>query len=374
MFKELIVLFRNKTLKFGYKLLVKPIFFMTDPEWIHDKALYTGDLLGKNCITRGITSTLFSYHNLMLEQKIAGIKFENPLGLAAGFDKNAQMIDITKTVGFTEIGSITGEKCEGNKKPRLWRLKKSKALVVYYGLKNDGSNAISTRLKNKKFALPVGISIAKTNSIKTTTLKPAIADYEKVYKKFENIGDYITVNLSCPNTYDNTYLFIDSNNLKLLLTKLLKNGKTKPLFLKISPDLTKKELDGIIKVALSFKIDGIICTNLTKNRKNKLIFDDNIVPKGGISGEPLKDLSTKTIKYVYKKTNGKLIIIGNGGISSAKDAYEKIRAGASLLQLITGMIFEGPQTISEINQGLVKLLKRDGFKNINEAVGIDIKK
>ncbi|OGD85408.1 dihydroorotate dehydrogenase (quinone) [Candidatus Curtissbacteria bacterium RBG_13_35_7] len=365
---------RNKILRFGYKYLLKPIFFLSDPEKVHDHMVLFGETLGKSVVTQRLTSLLFNYSNKKLEQKILGIKFINPIGLGAGFDKNAQLIDILPGVGFgfMEVGSITGEPCKGNPKPRLWRLKKSKSLVVNYGLKNDGCLEIAKRLKRKKFQIPVGTSIAKTNDRKTVTVEAGINDYVKACKQFTDIGTYFTINISCPNAYGGQP-FTESKRLDKLLAKIDKIATKKPLFLKLSPDLSNNEIDDIIKVGQKHKVDGFICCNLSKMRKNEKIKEKNIPKDGGISGKAIEDLTNDLIAYVYKKTKGKFIIIGLGGVFSCEDAYKKIRLGASLVQLITGMIYEGPQVIGEINRGLVKLLEKDGYSNISEAIGVDNK-
>ncbi|PIN78944.1 dihydroorotate dehydrogenase (quinone), partial [Candidatus Woesearchaeota archaeon CG10_big_fil_rev_8_21_14_0_10_34_8] len=184
--------------------------------------------------------------------------------------------------------------------------------------------------------------------------------------------DYETINISCPNAFGGED-FTDPNSLHKLLLQIDKTKNSKPVFLKISPDLKNKEIDEIIKVADKHKIAGFICTNLTKSRDNKKILDENVPEKGGISGKVVEDLANEMISYVYKKTQGKYIIIGCGGISSAEDAYKKIKSGASLVQLITGAIFEGPQLMSEINQGLVRLIEEDGYNNISDAIGVDVK-
>ncbi|MFQ5474506.1 MAG: quinone-dependent dihydroorotate dehydrogenase, partial [Candidatus Nanoarchaeia archaeon] len=295
----------------------------------------------------------------------------NPIGLAAGFDKNAEIIPTIRAVGFgyTEVGSVTGEPCEGNPKPRLWRLPQSKSLVVFYGLKNRGCKAISKKLKGKKFKIPLGVSVAKTNDASTISVAAGIADYVKAFKSFVAIADYITINISCPNTFGGEP-FTDAKKLDSLLKTVRKVKCKKPVFLKISPDLSHNQLKGIVKLALKYKITGLICANLTKNRKNKKIVE-KVPEKGGLSGKVVEELSNRQIRQAYKLSKGRLVLIGCGGVFSAKDAYKKIKAGASLIQLITGMIYEGPQVISEINQGLAKLLKEDGFKNIKEAIAHD---
>lgn len=371
--KETIVWIRNRMTAFFYKHSCKPAFFRYDPEDVHDRMTAVGRVLGSNFLTQKLTGALFRYANPMLEQDILGIHFNNPIGLSAGFDKDAFLTDIIPEVGFgfEEIGSITGEACEGNPRPRLWRLPKSEGLVVYYGLKNRGCEEISRRLRDRKFRFPIGISIAKTNCFATAETEAGIADYFKSYKAFAGIGDYYTVNISCPNAFGGEP-FSDKERLEKLLSKLETAPADKPVFLKISPDMSEAELDEILKVASQHKIDGFICTNLTKKREGNSRIKDGIIPeKGGISGKVVEELSNKFIADVYKKTHGKNIIVGVGGIFTAEDAYKKIRLGASLLQLITGMIFKGPQVVSEINQGLVKLLRRDGFKNISETIGAD---
>lgn len=361
---------RNQVSGSIYRNIIKKIFFRLDPEIVHDRINFNGRILGSNPVTKKLTSLLFSYSNKALEQNILGINFKNPIGLSAGFDKDANLTDILPSVGFgfAEVGSVTGEPCAGNPKPRLWRLKKSKSLVVYYGLKNKGAEEISKRLKNKKFKIPIGISIAKTNNEKTNELNAGIADYIKAYKAFANIGSYTTINISCPNTFGGQP-FTDAKKLDKLMTEIDKIPTKKPVFLKVSPDLSEKEIDDILDVAKKHKVDGFICTNLTKNRNNNKIIDKNIPTVGGISGKVVEDLANELISYIYKKTKGKYVIIGVGGVFNAEDAYKKIKAGASLIQMITGMIFEGPQVISEINMGLVKLLKADGYSTISEAVG-----
>lgn len=343
---------------------------MIDPEVVHDCISLIGRVLGSNCMSRKLTALFFSYSNKTLEQKILGIKFSNPVGLSAGFDKNAVLTNILPSVGFgfAEVGTITGEACKGNPKPRLWRLKKSKSLVVNYGLKNDGSEKISNKLKKVKFTIPIITSIGKTNNITTIETKKGIKDYVKAYQKFTNIGHIFDINISCPNTFGGQP-FSDPEKLDELLDEIDKIPTNKPVFIKMPPDLIDIQLDEILRVVKNHKIAGFICTNLTKNKKNNKIMDKNVPDQGGISGKVVEDMSNELIKIIYQKTKGKYVIIGCGGIFSAEDVYKKIKLGASLVQLITGMIFEGPQIISKINQGLVKLLKEEGYKNISQAVG-----
>jgi len=344
-----------------------------DPEVVHDRAIRMGRILGSNVVFRKITGLFFNYSNPVLRQDILGIVFKNPVGLAAGFDKNAQIIKIMKSVGFgyTEIGSITGEYCPGNEKPRLWRLIESKGLVVNYGLKNNGADEISKRLINLHSSIPMGVNVAKTNSKDTVELEDGINDYIKGIKSFLNIGDYLTINISCPNAFGGEP-FTEPEKLELLLKRIDELNIEKPVFLKMAANIPESQIDQIIELSNQYKVSGFICTNLSKNRNNPKIID-KLPDIGSISGKPVEDESNRLIEYIYRKTEGNKIIIGCGGIFSAEDAYAKIKLGASLVQLITGMIFEGPQLISEINQGLVKLIKQDGFNNISQAIGKDIK-
>lgn len=325
----------------------------------------TGEFLGKSRVTRGLTRWMFDYADKSLEQNILGISFVNPIGLSAGFDKDARLMDILPSVGFgfEEAGSFTAKAYDGNPKPRLYRLPKQKTLRVNYGLKNFGAKAVHEKMTGKKFVFPVGISIAKTNTPQTAQVKVGIEDYFFTYSTFQDIGSYFAINISCPNTCEEKPIFAVPENLNLLLAKIFSIPKTKPVFIKLSPDLPEPQLQEILEICRNYPVDGFVCSNLTKVNKF------NHYGKGGFSGKAVENLSNALIAKVYKFYDGKKIIMGSGGVFNAEDAYKKIKLGASLIQLITGMIFMGPQVISEINYGLVKLLKKDGYKNISEAVG-----
>lgn len=346
---------------------------MQDPEKVHDRFVKVGSVLGKFKMMRFLVKVVYGYENSMLNTEVAGIKFKNPIGLSAGFDKNCQLTEIIPSAGFgfEEMGSVTGEKCEGNEKPRLFRLKKDKAILVNYGLVNKGAEYLSKELEGKKFLFPVGVSVAKTNDRKLDT-EGGIKDYAKAFKLMHPTGDYTTINVSCPNLSDGqTFGYPD--NLDKLLKEISKQKIIKPVFLKLKPDMDLEKVDKVLEVVERYKfVTGFIFSNLTVDRKG-LITDTSKMKEGSVSGKPVKEKSTKLIRYVYKKTKGKYVIMGCGGIFSAEDAYEKIKAGASLIQLVTGMIYEGPGLIKKINKGLVKLLKRDGFSSIDEAVGADLK-
>lgn len=365
-------MFGTRFTRWMYLRIAKPYFFKRDPEDVHDFVCGIGHSLGKYRLSRFLLSWLFRYERPELEQVILGMKFANPVGLTAGFDKNAQLTDIMPSIGFgfAEIGSVTGERCEGNPKPRLWRLPKSQGLLVWYGLKNDGCVAVAERLRKKKFEFPVGTNIARTNSPTTTDRESGIRDYEKAFSAFSAIGSYMTINISCPNTCGGE-LFTIPSNLDHLLTRLDLIPTTKPIFIKLPADISIQELDALVDVVEKHRVHGFIVSNLTKALDQCPVSQDELqgMRKGGISGRPLCEKANELISILYRRVKKKYVIIGSGGIFSASDAYEKICRGASLVQLATGMIFEGPQLIGEINQGLTALLKRDGFSNISQAIG-----
>lgn len=350
-----------------YKRALRPILFRLDPERVHDRALLTGRFLAFTRLSL-LLRPFFVFKSKKLENEVMGIKFENPIGLAAGFDKNARLTGIIPDIGFgfMEVGSVTAKPCPGNPKPRLHRLIQDQGIIVNYGLANQGADAVYNRLKNKENRIPLGISIAKTNdpNIKGND---SVKDYIKSFETLRSIGNYITINISCPNTGDGKS-FEDPELLEELLKQISEKKKTEKILLKLSPDLENKRLDIIIKLAEKYKIDGFVVSNSTKKREN-LTADPKLEHSGGISGRPVKEKSDEMIKYLFQKTKGNFVIIGCGGVFSGKDAYDKIKNGASLVQLVTGMIYEGPAVIKKINKELVSLLEKDGYSNIRDAIG-----
>jgi dihydroorotate dehydrogenase subfamily 2 len=355
-----------------YQHVFKPVVFRFDPESVHDQITKVGAWMGRHGTFKSLARVLWHYEHPMLRQTVCGICFQNPIGLTAGFDKDAKLVDILPDVGFgfMEVGSVTGKPCEGNAKPRLWRLPKSEALLVYYGLKNDGCEVVSERLKGIRQRIPLGVSIAKTNSLDTREVEKGIEDYCRAMRAFLPIADYLTLNISCPNAYGGEP-FTRSELLEQLLCATDLLGHTQPVFLKMPSDISFKQADELTEVALRHKVDGLIFSNLTKRRDRDGTHPMEHFPSehGGISGRPVRELSNQLIKHLFDSVRDRFVLIGVGGIFSAQDAYEKVLSGASLVQLATGMIFRGPQLIGQINKGLVDLLKRDGFHSIREAVG-----
>lgn len=362
-----------------YKLFAKPLLFLLPAEWVHEQAMFFGEIAGKIQLKRAVLHHIFSFRNSLLQQKIAGITFENPIGLSAGYDYNAAFTQILPSIGFgfETIGTITNEPCEGNDKPRLGRLPKSQSLLVNKGFRNPGADFIIKKLKKMSFAFPIGISIGKTNDIDIAgTQEKAIVDVVSAFKKFEKSKtkhSYYEFNISCPNLQGGV-TFYTPKELGQLLKALDVLKIKKPIFVKMPIEKSDKEVKKMLDVIVKHKwISGVIFGNLQKNRKDPS-FDPDEIKRAGVgnfSGRPTYRRSNELIKLAYTNYGKKLIIVGCGGVFTAEDAYRKIRLGASLVQLITGMIFEGPQRITQINRGLVQLLQQDGYMNINEVVGVD---
>lgn len=355
---------RARAIRVLYTGVMEPILFSFDPEAVHNQFIRTGAFLGSNAATKSLTRLAFDYENKALEQKLAGIRFRNPVGLSAGFDKNGEAAPIMEDVGFgfTEIGSVTAKPCPGNPGIRLRRLPERKSLWVHLGLNNKGATAIHHGLAGKKFKIPIGISAAKTNCKETIDHNVGLRDYLFTLKTFRDTADYFDLNISCPNAFG-AQAFADPRLFKILAEQVGKLRLRQPVFVKISPDLTKKNIDSIISTSATYGLSGFICTNLSKRHG---------LSEGGLSGKAVERKANDNLSYVYKKArrSGKnFVMVGVGGIFSAEDAYRKIKLGANLVQLITGMIYQGPGLIGEINCGLVELLHRDGFSNIGEAVG-----
>ncbi|WP_172282107.1 quinone-dependent dihydroorotate dehydrogenase [Chryseobacterium sp. LAM-KRS1] len=336
-----------------YKSIIRPILFKFDPEEVHH---LTFSML-KNF---GFLTKLFfpkPIEDKRLEREVFGLKFKNPVGLAAGFDKNAVLFEELADLGFgfVEIGTLTPKGQPGNDKKRLFRLKEDSAIINRMGFNNEGVDAAVERLKKNKNVL-IGGNIGKN---KVTPNEEAVNDYKICFEKLFPYVDYFVVNVSSPNT-PNLRELQDKEPLTQLLGTLqqMNNGKAnpKPILLKIAPDLSDDQLLDIIDIVKDTKIAGVIATNTTLSREN--LNSENKSETGGLSGKPLTKRSTEVIRFLSEKSGRAFPIIGVGGIHSAKDAIEKLDAGASLIQLYTGFIYEGPELINEINKELLKRASR----------------
>ncbi|MGA2967616.1 MAG: quinone-dependent dihydroorotate dehydrogenase [Candidatus Levyibacteriota bacterium] len=364
---------------FFYRNVLKRAFFLLDPEFVHEFITGYGEKLGNLAFPKSLLKKIFFVQNKSLNQKIAGINFPNPIGLAAGFDYQAQLTGILPALsfGFQTIGTITSQAYEGNPKPRLGRLPKSKSLMVNKGFKNPGVKEVIRKLSKNGFAIPVGISIGQSNTTKDITQRQALEDvvsaFQVVEKSRVNFSFY-ELNISCPNLSTNVS-FYPPEKLRELLSAVTNLNLKKPLFVKMPIEKNDEETTAMLNVIVNFPVAGVIFGNLQKNRRDKALDQEEVkrFPAGNFSGKPTQARSNELISLAYKKYGKKLIIIGCGGVFSAADAYRKIKLGATLIQLITGLIFVGPQLPAQINLELAEFLKRDGFRNISEAIGADSK-
>jgi len=338
-----------------YKALVRPILFSVDPEKVHHSTFKSIRFLNKLGFS-GIFRSIYKVDNPALEREVFGLKFPNPVGLAAGFDKDAKLYKELSNFGFgfIEIGTVTPKPQTGNPKKRLFRLKEDKALINRMGFNNGGVEAAVERLKKNRNAhrkVLIGGNIGKN---KTTPNEEAVNDYVICFEALFDYVDYFVVNVSSPNT-PNLRALQDKEPLtkllKVLKSKNREKPSQKPILLKIAPDLTNEQLLDIITIVSETEIDGVIATNTTISRDG--LVSENKTETGGMSGSPLRERATHVIRFLHSKSNGAFPIIGVGGIHSAKDALEKIEAGASLIQLYTGFIYEGPALIKEINERLL---------------------
>ena len=375
---------------------LRPFIFSLDPETAHDLAI-------KSLKYNFLPESLFKVENEeFLNTRLFGKEIQNPIGLAAGFDKSAEVYNkIFKLgFGFVEVGTVTPRQQYGNEKPRIFRLERDNALINRLGFNNDGSEIVKKRIEedvpNGLLGINIGpnkdtsnmtndfIECAKTffplGDYITINIGPnkdtsnMTNDFIDCAKTFFPLGDYITINISSPNT-EGLRDFHNKEHLQKLLSNINLVRETsnfnKSFLLKVSPDLDDQSIDNIVQLSLENNIDGLILTNTTdRNRENLL--DEKKNEKGGLSGKPIQALSTSYIKKFYKKLNGKIPIIGVGGIDSGKSAFEKISAGASALQLYTAMIYKGPIVVKKIKEELITLLKKEGFKNVEECVGSNL--
>lgn len=341
-----------------YKAIIRPLLFLLQPETVHHLVVF---LIKAGFIIPGVkqlTRSIYSVRNEKLEREVFGLKFDNPVGLAAGFDKNASFFDPFSAFGFSfiEIGTVTPLGQPGNPKPRSFRLKKDKALINRMGFNNHGAKAAANRLSKRSSNILIGGNLGKNTA---TSNENAVEDYAAVFEKLYDVADYFVVNVSCPNISDLSHLQ-DREQLEGILSRLYQKRKDKslrkPVLVKISPDLNNNQIDDVIDLIGEFEMDGIIAVNTTIQREGLLTAANKVesIGNGGLSGSPLRERSTEIIRYIHEKTSGKLPIIGVGGIMSPAEAMEKLEAGASLIQVYTGFIYEGPGLVRRINKLILK--------------------
>ncbi len=362
-----------------YTKALKPILFRFHPDAVHN------DLVALTCWVQRIPGLrelprLWShYDDAMLAQDVAGITFRNPVGLSAGFDKKLVMPRMIRAVGFGWMtgGSVTWGEYKGNDGAWYYRLPKSKSLVVHAGLPSEGAHVVSSRVAEYPVAMfeefPLVVSVAKTNTKGTVDEADAIKDYCASLARFDSLEQVkgLEINISCPNTFGGEP-FTTPKRLEKLLKAVDTLKLSKPVFIKMPINLPLRDFDNLLDVIVKHAVVAVTIGNLHKDRKAvelKDVLPDTV--KGNLSGAPARAVTTELVRHTYQRYGTRLIIVGTGGVFSAEEAYEKIRAGATLVGMITGMIFEGPSQIGAINHDLAKLLRRDGFHNVSEAIGVD---
>ncbi len=364
-----------------YQTFVCPVLFAIDAERIHNLTLRTCEIAGSSGWIRRGARASFSFCDPRLSQTIAGIHFENPIGLAAGFDKNGHAIELMGELGFghVEIGSISAHPSQGNPRPRLFRIREDEAIVVNYGVPNEGAEVVANRLKFKTCSVPLGINVVKTNdSRRPATDEEVLSDYASTCLRLEGYGSYINLNMSCPNSANDQNYFDDLRKVNLLLERLSRQAPKIPVFLKLKPTMDRAVLADLIAVADQFPFVAGFGINLPAGKPIGLECRTAVsrlaeLP-GAVSGRPVERMINANLKLLFEVIGpcSRYKLMAAGGVYSADDAYRKIRLGASLVQLYTALIYRGPGLVKEILKGLVDLLERDGFENITDAVGADV--
>ncbi len=342
-----------------YKIFIKPIFFKFQPEAVHHFVFNTLKIVMNIPILKNILSAMYTKKDKSLETEVFGLKFPNPVGLAAGFDKDAKLFDELGQLGFgfIEIGTLTPKGQTGNAQPRLFRITDDEGLINRMGFNNQGVKEAVERLKKKKTNVIIGGNIGKNTGIPAEQTDD---DYIQVFNELYDYVDYFVVNVSCPNVGNLTKLQ-EKEPLMRLMKKISEINKSKnnpkPLLLKIAPDLSEVELDDVIDIVKTLKLDGLVAANTSVNREGLKTSESRLEEigwPGGLSGSPVKNRSTKVVSYLYKNLGDEYPIIGVGGIHTGADAKEKLDAGAKLVQVYTGYIYEGPAMIKKINNYLLK--------------------
>ena len=343
---------------------LRPLVFRFPPERAHRLSQAALKLVQETPLRRGLKTTL-SVSDDRLATTVFGHRFPNPVGVAAGYDKSAEIPRGLSALGFgfVEVGGVTARPQDGNPRPRLFRLPEDNGLVNRLGLNNDGAAAVGERVAAADTRVPIGVNLAKGESV---PLEAAAADYRQTYQAV-TAGDFFVVNVSCPNSQGFEALQTRSALTDILGT--LADAGARPLLVKLSPDLPPPAVDDALAVVRELGLDGVVATNTTTDRPASLR-SPVAAETGGLSGQPLEERATEMVRYVAERVD--VPVVGVGGVATAADAYRKIRAGASLVQLYTALIYRGPTVARAINRGLLRLLERDGFDTVADAVGADL--
>jgi dihydroorotate dehydrogenase len=355
-----------------YRTLLKPVLFRAEPEWIHDRAIRLAERVGHvPAIANHCAPT-----DPGLVTDVAGLRMATPIGLGAGFDKNARAVPALASLGFghVEVGSISAQPSEGNPRPRLFRLPEDEAIVVYYGVPNEGADRVARRLASRRRTAPLGINIVNTNhgvDASPSTEDEVIADYLTSTRILQPHADYLCLNLSCPNTHDGQGFFHRQHRLAMLIDGLREVGVDKPLLLKVAPFPDPRAMETFLQAVAQAEFVSGFSVNLPAGKPAGLRATD--LP-GAVSGHPAAAAANRTIRELYRSIDPERhVIVGSGGVFTAEDAYAKIRLGASLVQLLTALVYRGPTVARDINRKLPDLLRRDGFTRVADAVGTGVR-
>lgn len=360
----------------------RPLLFRLDPERAHQISTQAAALVQR--FSPSVIEPQYRYEDERLSQELWGRTFSNPVGLAAGMDKNAELIPFWEAIGFgfVEVGSVTAMAVDGNPRPRAFRLPDDRSIINRMGLNNEGAAQVAERIEDlqQERSRPLGINLAKTHDPGVMG-EAALEDFRESFRLLAPQADYVVLNISCPNA-ENGRTFEHPEALDDLLSVIASEQSGSdplPILIKMSPPLSGRvmfdtKIEDIIAVATAHDIDGFIAANTASDRKNLTAPQERLeeIGEGGLSGPPLADRATCLVRYLHRTTNGTIPIVGVGGVQDADSAYEKIRAGASLVQLYTALVYEGPGLIKRIKEGLVQRLADDGFSSIAAAVGVDV--
>ncbi len=351
-----------------YKSVARPILFQLSADHAHELTVDFSGFVSRSNLLTGLIKAMYQKEDPRLKQQIWGLQFNNPVGLAAGFDKNGTILRLIEALGFgfSEVGSITANAGTGNPKPRSFRLPEDHSLINRLGLNNDGAKTVVKRLKNIDLNIPLGINIAKTHNPDISG-ESALEDYKFSFMLAKEIADYITINISCPNTAEGK-TFEDPETLNSLLTHLEvgNDASDPPVLIKLSVDLDDHHLQELLTVAENYAVSGYVATNTSSKRDNLSTDGKTIrtIGRGGLSGKSIQHQSTRIIEQISEFTKGEKTVIGVGGVFTAQDAIEKLKAGADLIQIYTGMVYEGPAIAKKINSGIVQYLEENGLEHV----------
>lgn len=351
-----------------YKAAVRPLLFNLSADYAHELTVNAAGVVSRQAWFTRFIAMLYQVQDRRLHQKIWGLSFSNPVGLAAGFDKNGTTTHLMEALGygFIEIGSVSANACIGNPKPRSFRLPDDQSLINRLGLNNDGAKTVVKRLKNNGNRIPVGVNIAKTHDPDIFG-EQALKDYAFTFDLVKDVASYITINISCPNTAEGK-TFENPELLHSLLSflKVGNDASDPPVLIKLSVDLDEESLSRLLDVTEQFAVSGYVATNTSSGREELRTDKTKLkkIGKGGLSGVPIRDKSTRIIEQLYQRTKGEKTIIGVGGVFTAEDAIEKIKAGADLLQLYTAMVYEGPSIVKSINKGILTYLEENELEHV----------